>query len=81
MKFCYLNVEDLASTGYLEDCISIIEREYDHRVEITAVSCTDEHLVLRIEADDFGEIKDFCSFLSSSLLELGIYQFSIKYQP
>lgn len=79
-EHCYINVEDLNSTGYLEECVSLIETEYNNGADIEVVSYNHEHLVLRLETDDFGETKDFCSFLSSCLLEIGVHQFSIKYQ-
>ena len=75
---CYVNIEDLTLSGNLKHCISIIEEEYNEGTRI--VSCTEQYLTLCCNSDDFGEIKDLCSFITSTLLELDIYQFSIIYQ-
>lgn len=75
----FINVEDLNLTGYLYDCVSIIQEEYvDERVHIS--SCSEQYLTISFSSEDFGDVKDLCSFISSTLLELEVYSFSIIYQ-
>lgn len=78
MNECYITIEDIMLTGYLEECIPVIEEQYGD--ECYAVSNTERHLTLRYKGEDFGDAKDLCAFITSCLLELGILQFSITYQ-
>jgi hypothetical protein len=78
-SYCYINIEDLNTTGYLPDCVSLIEEEYSDE-SISTLSCDEQILTLRLANSSFGDIKDFCSFITSTLLELGIHQFSLIYQ-
>lgn len=75
-EFCYINVEDLAITDLLHQAIEYISEEYE---DSKIIHCDEERLVIKLFIKDFGEVKDFCSFLTSTLLEIGIHEFSIIY--
>ncbi len=78
MDFVYLTVEDYITTERLEFVLEelTIERNYDDIIHV--LEQTNSYFVIKIEYDNFEDVKDVCSSLTYLLIQYGISSFRMN---
>jgi hypothetical protein len=76
----YITVEDIQSTGDLPIALEEVLNNIDTYIAVEVKENYEEYFVLLIEYEDWHDVLDIASIISSILLQKGITSFSFTYK-